>query len=434
MNTRESSKTADFGEARATVPFTCPGCGWTGEFDGRFTTWCERCGYGADPQPGEVDKPRVVRRRARARARSVAQFEVLRTAKSLRPASATGVAVTVLATLVHLTVALLFAGSAWLVLGPHQPMADRFFGVLGLGVAFVGRPRLLRRKPKKLDGWKERGDAPLFFALLDTCAAELGVATPDRVGFGDMFNASTSRYGLPAKPYLTIGVPIWSVLSGQERVALLGHELAHQANGDISHGVWASSAQRTLAELLALLDPRQSPLERRLTRRRSSMYGRKSTGTSGAFDRIAPMFAAVVFGPLFLVMWAYRRGLRKLDLACGHRAEYLADELGARLGSSAAVIGVMDALALSDSAQFYLRQQANSSRGLLDYLHSIPEHEKRRRVFLQEAEGTRVDATHPPTYLRRALLTARPQLPGTVHIDEAQWALIDAELTRRRDW
>jgi Zn-dependent protease with chaperone function len=240
VTTQESAEQTAPGSTRISVPYTCLGCGWSGEFDSRFMSWCEGCGRGAQSAPEKPDKPRTVRRKERARVRSVAQFESLRTAGNLRPTTVTGVAVTALATLVHLTVVALFLGSAWLTFGPGQYGIVRFIGVLGIAVAFVGRPRLIRRKLKGKSGWRERSDSPLLFALLDKCAAELGVTTPSMVRFDDRFNASTSRRGFPPKPYLVIGTPLWLVLSGQERIALLGHELAHQANGDVSHGIWAS--------------------------------------------------------------------------------------------------------------------------------------------------------------------------------------------------
>ena len=374
----------------------------------------------------------MARRKEQARARAAAQYEDLRTSGDLRPTTKTGIAVTILATLVHLTVLVLFLGSAWLTFGPHQLFAIRFFGVLGLGVAFIGRPRLFSRRPKDTKGWYERGDAPRFFALLDRCTAELGVQTPARVGLSDKFNASTSRHGFPPKPYVIIGVPLWSVLSGPERVALLGHELAHQANGDVSHGTWASAAQRSLAELLTLFNPRMSRQEQLLARRRARMTRRSGRGNPGALaDLLAPIFCFLVFGPVFVLMLAYRAGLRRLDLDCGQRAEYLADELGARLGSSAGATGVMDALVLAGTADLYLRKPGASSARLKEYLGSVPDHEKRRQAYLQTVENVRVDSTHPPTILRRALLSARPQLPGKVHLDDAEWSLIDAELFRR---
>lgn len=54
----------------------------------------------------------------------------------------------------------------------------------------------------------------------------------------------------------------------------------------------------------------------------------------------------------------------------------------------------------------------------------------RRRLLLDERRGTRIDATHPANYLRRRLLAARPQLPGTIAVDEAEWTAIDAELRK----
>ena len=51
-------------------------------------------------------------------------------------------------------------------------------------------------------------------------------------------------------------------------------------------------------------------------------------------------------------------------------------------------------------------------------------------MLIDKRRGTRVDSTHLANYLRRRLLAARPQLPGTIVVDDAEWAAIDGELSR----
>jgi len=63
----------------------------------------------------------------------------------------------------------------------------------------------------------------------------------------------------------------------------------------------------------------------------------------------------VMFGPLFLIALGCHRVPLRLDLLSGQRAEYLADEMAARLASSAAVIGFMERLALSESSSRRVR-------------------------------------------------------------------------------
>lgn len=97
-------------DAPAMVAFGCPNCGWTGEFDHRFTQWCEGCGFNAETAPQKPEKRWAARRNARARARAEQLCEQLTAAQDLRPTSATGVAVTAVSTLVHLvTVAVVVA-------------------------------------------------------------------------------------------------------------------------------------------------------------------------------------------------------------------------------------------------------------------------------------------------------------------------------------
>src|ERR1700729_1158413 len=80
---------------------SCPKCRVQSRLDARFVQWCPSCGYGADPKPPELSK-RQRRRAEREQQRSIRLFESLRTARDLRPTSATGVSVTVLSGVVHL--------------------------------------------------------------------------------------------------------------------------------------------------------------------------------------------------------------------------------------------------------------------------------------------------------------------------------------------
>ena len=417
------------------VAFGCPNCGWTGEFDTRFVQWCEGCGFNADAAPEKPEKPRAARRRQRARARAEQQCERLITAQDLRPTSATGIAVTIAATLVHLVTVMLVIGSILAI----KTWGDGYWwgwvlGVLGILVAVAVRPQLWRevRKPRGMDErCLKRETAPALFGLVERCAAQLHTPMPDYVLVDAQFNATTRNVGFRRRKVLTLGVPLWAVLSGPERVALLGHELGHHVNRDVTHGVWATTARRSLIEWIRLFNPRESMRER-VTRRRLNV--------TGPFEPLAnvlmPAILVVAFGPPFLIALGCYVWLTRLDLRCGQRAEHLADELGARLASSAAAISLAERLALAESVTYYLRR-LKSERSKEDpwprlraYIDSIPDHEKRRRMRLDEQRGTRIDSTHPANYLRRRMLAARPQLSGTIAVDDAEWAAIDGELRK----
>ena len=423
-------------EGLALREFACPKCGERARLDPRFVSWCTRCGYGADPKPPELGK-RARRRSEREQQRSTRLFESLRTARDLRPTSATGVSVTVLSAVVHLV------GLAMLVL-PILLVADTHgavwsYIVLGLCLLtyWAVRPRLPERHldPRKC---LTRATAPKLYALLDRCAAELGSPVPDLVRLDLRFNASTGRCGLRQRSFLILGLPLWSALSGQERLALLGHELGHQINGDTTHGLWADSARRSINTWTRLLDPRQTAYERR-----NSRIMTRGRGFSGIGTFLAPVLMAVLFAPIFLIALGCRALLTRLDLYCGQRAEYLADELGARLAGSEAAYGLLGKVALADPVLSFLTAARNRRAtanpvaadrlwaSVTEYVDSVPETERQRRKVVDRLRNTRTDRSHPANHLRIALVEARPQLPGVLKVSEDEWAEIDAELAPR---
>lgn len=252
------------------VAFGCPNCGWTGEFDNRFTQWCESCGFNADTEPQKPRKRWAARREARARARAEQLCEELSTAGDLRPTSAARIAVFVVATLVHLvTVALVIASILAIRTWSAKYWWGWPLGGIGILVAIGVRPQLWRvlRKPRGMEACMTRAQAPALFGLLDRCAAQVQAPVPDYVLMDSRFNATTRNIGLRRERLLTLGVPLWAVLDGPERVALLGHELGHHVNRDLTRTVWAVTARRSLLEWIKLFNPGESARERILRRR-----------------------------------------------------------------------------------------------------------------------------------------------------------------------
>jgi hypothetical protein len=155
---------------------------------------------------------------------------------------------------------------------------------------------------------------------------------------------------------------------------------------------------------------------------------------------LAPLIMAIVYSPFFLTALGCRVLLTRLDLYCGQRAEYLADELGARLAGSEAAYGLLAKLALADPVLSFLTAAKN--RGMrankvapdrlwptvAEYVDSIPEAERQRRKIVDGLRNTRTDRSHPASHLRIALIEARPQWPGALKVSEDEWAEIDAEL------
>lgn len=423
--------------------FTCAKCAAWARLDPRFVQWCTECGYGVDPQSASAGQSTRERRRAeREQKRALRLYESLRTATDLRPRSALGSMVTALSALVHLSSLALLVLPILLVASVHGAVWSYAVLVFAWLTFAVVRPRFFGGRLDPRTG-VDREKAPLFYALLDRCAAELDCPVPAHVSFNNEFNASTGRAGLRRVSFLRLGMPLWAVLSGDERLALLGHELAHQVNGDPTHGAWAGAAQRTVFEWTRLLDPRRSRHERMADYR--VMYaGRGLGGTFGAL--LAPILMAVVFAPFFLLALAARLALLRLDLYCGQRAEYLADELGARLAGSEAAHGLLAEHTLGEPIMANLLATRNRHRSLArtrssfdasalwpsvaGYARSVPETERQRRRIVDRIHNVRADRSHPATHLRLALIAERPQLPGTLRLTDEEWAAVDAELAQ----
>ncbi|MFJ8080875.1 M48 family metallopeptidase [Streptomyces sp. NPDC096205] len=214
------------------------------------------------------------------------------------------------------------------------------------------------------------------FALVDEVAAAVGPWGVDAVVVDGEINAAVCGLGLRGR-MLVLGVPLWSVLSPQERVALLGHELGHFVNGDTRHGLVVGSAHRSLALWHHFFAP--------------ALRGS---------DNWLHMLINLAVIPFRLLVGALLAVFDLLAVRATQRGEYLADSVAARAGSTEAAVGLMDRLLVADSVEVNLRREINARRigapagraasksgeGLWDELAArvaeIPayEHERRRRV------------------------------------------------------
>jgi len=406
------------------VEYLCPACAASTKLDRRFVRWCPSCGHDADPYPPKYNK-REARRRDREIEESLALFNALKTAKSLRPSSGTSRLVTVYSALVHVIGISAFVVPLGWLLGGGPALPAWIVTIIGGMTFLVVRPRLANKKLKPEFGFG-RAEAPRLYELLDRCAVALGCQAPDRVAVNGHFNASTWRAGLAQRRVLLLGAPLWTVLTGPERLALLGHELGHEVNGDTTRSLLAVSARRSLKEWTKLLHPD-----------RSAFSGRRM-GFIAEF--VAPILMAVCLLPFFGLAVGFQAVLTRLQLRCGQRAEYLADELGARLAGTEAALSMRDKAVCRESLAIFVRSRRSGPAkkdpstlwaDFRAYVESIPQTELQRRLVVDRLRGTRTDRSHPSDHLRMALLRERPALPGTLSVSAEEWAAIDAELAPR---
>ncbi|MEU8947780.1 M48 family metallopeptidase [Streptomyces sp. NPDC048489] len=409
----------------------CPECGAEIRGDSRFTLWCAACDWNVDPKEPQPEAGRLERaERALARRHGEQLLTEMLSGRTPRPRrDASAVTATTLALTVHgLTLALAVAG-VWCVVAGWGAAAV-VAGLVLLVVAWALAPRVGRLPDDRPVLF--RADAPELFALVDEVARSLGTRSVHAIVVDGSINASVTTYGLRGRRLLALGMPLWEVLTPAERIALLGHELAHYANGDTRNGLVVGTAVRTLSLWHHSLRPLPHP-----------------SAVEMAVNALYVVPRLLVRGVLELLV--------RLTSRAGVRAEYLADRLAARAASTEAAVGLMDRLLITETIEILLRSEANraalggsrSTReaaaradelwGLLTaYAASVPEHEYERQRRAGARRGHQVDTTHPPTHLRRACLLVGepvaaavvPQAPQTERIVK-ELAVARTEVARR---
>ncbi|MEW2398087.1 M48 family metallopeptidase [Streptomyces sp. NPDC046862] len=411
----------------------CPECGAEIRVDSRFTTWCSACDWNVDPSLSEEDEGRLeTLRRALARRHGEQLLAEMSAGQERRAGQdVAGVVAFGIAVVVHGMTVVLAAGGIWLVASGWMG-AGMVLGLFLLALAWTLRPRL-SRLPE--DGRVLRADAPELYGLIDEVARVVGTGGVDVVAVNAEVNASVMPYGVRGR-LLTLGLPLWEILTPQQRIALLGHELGHYSNGDTRRGLVVGTAYRSLTTWRFYVDPIANP-----------------SLVEMLINCVYVVPRSVVQGILIL--------LDQLTVRAAQRCEYLADSMAARAGSTEAAVELMDKLLVVESVATTLRREVNHrrlgrrggpvSRGrssgeesmknnpaeglweaLADHVSSIPDHEYERQRRVGARRGHSVDSTHPPTHLRRQLLLGGVYVTASVVADDDQARRITAELEGAR--
>lgn len=426
METAEES----VGEVDAARVRQCPECGTEVAVYARYVNWCPACDWNVDPGAPDPERGRLaqVRRRLAGRHGEQLAQEIGRGGSTAGPAGPDRSTVLAfgLALLVHGVTAGLFLAAAVLIIGGWHTGIQPVLGVLLLVAVAVllPRPGRLPKGPPVL----YREGAPGLFGLIDEVGAAVGTTGVHAVVVDACANAGVHTYGYRGRRVMFLGLGLWEILTPQERVALLGHELGHFANGDVRSSFVTRGALRSLVEWHSVL--------------RTVNHG-----------SIVDWFLnALTFLPRWTV-YGLIHVPDALTLRASQRAEYLADSGAARAGSSGAAVTLLDRLLVSEGVEAHLRRESMvaaragggsggrevreaAERELWDRLAarigSVPEIEYERLRRVSARRGHSVDDTHPPTHLRRHCLTSADPQPARVLCDDSRARAVAAELAPAR--
>jgi heat shock protein HtpX len=262
-----------------------------------------------------------------------------------------------------------------------------------------------------------RSDLPRLFALLDRAAESLLAPPIDDVVINHEANASYERLGWRRRRVLTLGLPLFLSLEPPERIALLGHEIAHGINGDTGRLLLMSGGAAALLEAYGVLEP-------------DSVLPSPSEGLVGylviPFRIVQLGFARAILGLAYVqIALCYRTA---------QRAEYYADALSARLAGSSPVLNSFTRFYASRWAvSMNLGNSTSDPVGLsVEKIRSLPPRELQRLRRVEELSGASLRATHPPIFYRERVVSGRPAEPGRLHLGTGESDAIDRELERFR--
>ncbi len=395
----------------------CPDCAAPLVADERYPSWCPGCGWGVDPNPPKPPRGRVNRWVLRVGDRTMASVhERLCRTEVARPSrDAAWVFTYVLAGCVHaVTVAVAVLG-IWLCLTGRLVLVP--LGLLALAIVVLLRPRLGKIDPEV--ELLDRDEAPQLYALCDAVADAIGARHIAQIGLDPDFNAYYTVAGIRQRPTMVLGAPLWTVLDRQGRVALLGHELGHGANGDNRQGVFVGGALRALARWYELVRPG-----------RDSVFAARGNPLGMIAGLLLLIPQAIVGGALYCVIVAFAL----VSLRVGQRAEYLADAMAVRAGGRSAARALLETFLVTGTllrAGRLVPRNApagESYAAIVAHAAELPATEKDRLVRQGRMRQHRVDSSHPPTAMRLDHVASRPDEPARVVLDAGQAAAIDAEL------
>ncbi|WP_319462475.1 M48 family metallopeptidase [Micromonospora sp. RTP1Z1] len=402
---------------------TCPRCAATTVSLRDATPWCAGCEWNLDAydrgrQASEFGWAWVDRWMYRLAYRmTTRQFDRLVGRPLDHAGPATARVVTAVASLLLLGGALTLAVTGvWLIVAFSFPNPSVVLGVALLGLAYALRPRFGRLDEDLAVLSRDR--APELFALVDEVAAAIGAPAPQIVGVDGDINAYAGAVGVRRRRVLCLGLPLWGSLPAQERVALLGHELGHFVNGDPRRTLLVQPAVTMLGSAADLVRPV------------------RTVSGGGIAELVGTALANTVQWVLARLLFGAHLVLVSIALRDSQRAEYLADELAARIAGSAATTGMLDAFLADESIALAVRRESRAGHGPDRWRAAVAESRATaaaRLPLLRQLsirQETSLFATHPPAGLRQRMLAGRPSHEPTVELTEERMARIDAELAR----
>lgn len=407
----------------------CPNCQNKIPFNKEFVSWCDACDWNLKPHqpasPRNIFELNYSRLSKKLSTKLYNDMLKSNPALAQQPAGLSRFLVLALATSVHMlnvTMALLGGFLIWIT----WPSAL----AIVLGLVFILTAWFIRPRPAKVnqDNVLARANYPELYNLVDQVATSMQTSSVDFIKVNEHFNVSIAEYGWrksERKKVLYIGLPLFNILTEQEQIALIAHELGHCISGDPVRQFYTGSALSTLIELYSMLRPEKArPYD------------------SNIFEvivMIANFFSNLLLSFLSKLVYLFIIAFNRVIFYQSQHAEYLADLQAAKISGSAALISLLEKLHY-DTTYTLTVQKVALTPGKLNLfdefnrqLSLVPAREIERLKRVSRLYESVLDATHPPTAYRVDFIASLnyPQI-GAVNRTQEKVKLLNQELASLR--
>lgn len=260
---------------------------------------------------------------------------------------------------------------------------------------------------------------PVLNAIVGRISSQLNVPTP-KILMTEQFAATFATIGWTRESLLVLGYPWVVLLSAQELVGLIAHELSHQIDRNISRSLYVRIAETAVMRWVALTDPMRWIVRLQFK------------------ERVIPI-PILPLNICFLIIYAPLQVIRMAFLACNRRnlqrSEYVADRFSAEISGNRESISLLrkslyrylDPLIIPYRRAPYHQKYDT----LLSKIETIPPRELDRLWRISQLGTSKLLDTHPPMSQRAAFLGSVSSTVPKVEISPEEFEALHQEL---RHW
>lgn len=316
----------------------CPNCKATIPVYKGFVKWCSKCNWNLNPLAEDKKKNNIFEQYYLSIGEQFSQTLnedlISCSPDSLKPSWNRSKCIAfILSAIIHSFTLFFLMTGMYLLLTGWANIFRLFLSLLCLGIFWVIHPRI-SKFPKEVI---PRSKIPTLYELTDVISRSLGAKICDGIVLNNDFNASFSQVGHNNEIIISIGLPLWCILTPEEKIALLSHEVSHGVNGDPKRSFFIGTAIDAMLKWHLLFYPEEIW---------GSQYG------------ILSVLPNLIMLGLSSLANLGAIGLAQFLWMDSQRAEYLADYLATTNSGTEAMISALEKLPYASYLEFIVQSVA----------------------------------------------------------------------------